>query len=163
MTIYCITLQQCHYVINMKIIQKNKKAYFDYEVLDEYRAGIMLTGSEIKSIRGGNVNLKGGYISIQNDEVFLKNVNISRYKHDSGDDYEPFRTRTLLLKESEIHKITNHLNTQGVTVIPLVIGLDGKYAKIQIGVAKGKKKHDKRHAIKDRDVKRQMDRMKKNF
>ena len=147
----------------MKIIQKNKKAYFDYEVLDEYKAGIMLTGPEIKSIRAGNVNLKGGYISIQNVEAVLKNVNISRYKHDSSDDYEPFRSRKLLLKESELHKINNHLNTQGVTVVPLAIGLDGKYAKVQIGVARGKKKHDKRHSIKDREVKRQMDRITKNF
>ncbi|MBN2087818.1 SsrA-binding protein SmpB [Candidatus Peregrinibacteria bacterium] len=147
----------------MKLINKNKKAYFDYEVIDEYTAGIILTGPEIKSIRGGHVNLKGGYVSIQNVEAFLKNVNISRYKHDSSSDYDPFRIRKLLLKEVELHKIINHLNTQGVTVIPLAIGLEGKYAKIQIGVVRGKKKHDKRHSIKDRDVKRQMDRITKNY
>ncbi len=147
----------------MKIIQKNKKAYFDYEVLDEYKAGIILTGPEIKSIRGGNVNLKGAYVSVSNGEASIRGMNISRYKYDSNPDYDPFRLRKLLLKESEIHKITNHLNTQGVTVVPLAIGLDGKYAKLQIGIARGQKKHDKRHAIKDREVKRQMDKMKKNF
>ena len=147
----------------MKIIQKNKKAYFDYEVIDEFKAGIMLTGPEIKSIRGGNINLKGGYISIQSGEAFLKNVSISKYKHDSSDSHDPFRIRKLLLKESELHKITNHLNTQGITVIPLIIGLEGKYAKIQIGIVRGKKKHDKRHSIKERDVKCQMDRITKNF
>lgn len=139
----------------MKIISKNKKAYFDYEVLDEYKAGIMLTGPEIKSIRGGNVNLKGAYVSVSNGEASIRGMNISRYKYDSNPDYDPFRLRKLLLKESELHKITNHLNTQGVTIVPLAIGLDGKYAKIQIGVARGKKKHDKRASIKDRETKRQ--------
>jgi SsrA-binding protein len=142
----------------MKIINKNKKAYFDYEIVDEYKAGIMLTGPEIKSVRNGNVNLKGGYISIQNGEAFLKGANISRYKYDSNPDYDPFRVRKLLLKEQEIYRISNNLNTQGITVIPLAIGLDGKYAKLQIGVARGKKKHDKRASIKDREAKRQVER-----
>ncbi|MBU0727661.1 SsrA-binding protein SmpB [Patescibacteria group bacterium] len=142
----------------MKIINKNKKAYFDYEVLDEYKAGIMLTGPEIKSVRAGQVNLKGAYISINDAEASIRGMNISRYKYDSSKDYDPFRVRKLLLKESESHKISNHLNTQGTTVVALAIGLDGKYAKVQIGVVRGKKKHDKRQTIKDRDVKRQLDR-----
>jgi len=142
----------------MKIIQKNKKAYFDYEVLDEYKAGIMLTGPEIKSIRSGNVNLRGAYVSVSSKEASIRGMNISHYKYDSNPDYDPFRVRKLLLKESELHKITNHLNTQGVTIVPLAIGLDGKYAKLQIGIARGKKKHDKRHAIKDRETKRQVER-----
>ena len=140
----------------MKIINKNKKAYYDYEVLDEYKAGIMLTGPEIKSIRGGNVNLQGAYISINNAEASIRGMNISRYRYDSDKDYDPFRIRKLLLKESELHKITNHLNTQGVTVVALAIGLEGKYAKMQIGVVRGKKKHDKRQSIKERDSKRRL-------
>ena len=147
----------------MKIIQKNKKAYFDYEILDEYKAGIMLTGPEIKSIRKGNINLKGAYVSIEKGEASLKSMHISRYKYDSNKDYDPFRVRKLLLKESEIHKITNHLNTQGVTIVPLVIGLDGKFAKVQIGVARGKKKHDKRTSIKDRETKRQAEQAVKKY
>jgi len=146
----------------MKTIQKNKKAYFDYEILDTFKAGIMLIGPEIKSIRLGNVNLKGSYVSIINGVAVLKNANISRYKYDSNDSYEPFRDRKLLLKASELHKIESHLNTQGVTVIPLEIGLDRKYAKLQIGVARGKKKHDKRHAIKDRETKREINRAMKH-
>jgi SsrA-binding protein len=142
----------------LKIINKNKKAYFDYEVLDEYKAGIILTGPEIKSIRSGNVNLRGAYVSVSSKEASIRGMNISRYKYDSNPDYDPFRVRKLLLKESELHKITNHLNTQGVTIVPLAIGLDGKYAKLQIGIARGKKKHDKRHAIKDRETKRQVER-----
>ena len=147
----------------MKIIQKNKKAYFDYEILDEFKAGIMLIGPEIKSIRKGNINLKGSYVSIIKGELVLKNANISRYQHDSNPDYNPLRERKLLLKEREIHKIESQLNEQGVALVPLIIGLEGKYAKLQIGTARGKKKHDKRHSIKERDTKRQAQRAMKNF
>jgi SsrA-binding protein len=147
----------------LKIIHKNKKAYFDYEIVDEYKAGIMLTGSEIKSIRSGNVNLRGAYVSIQGGAAYLKGANISRYKYDSDPNYDAFRPRKLLLKESELHKISNSLNTQGVTVVPLAVGLEGKYAKVQIGVVRGKKKHDKRQTIKDRETKRQVERASKKY
>jgi SsrA-binding protein len=142
----------------LKIIHKNKKAIFDYEILAEFKAGMMLLGPEIKSIRKGDVNLKGSYVSIQNSKAFLKGAHISRYPYDSSPDYEPFRDRELLLNKSELHKIVNHLNTQGVTIVPLAIGLEGKYAKVKIGVARGKKKHDKRETIKKRETKRQIDR-----
>ena len=143
----------------MKIIHKNKKAYFDYEILQEFTAGIMLTGPEIKSIRGGHVNLKGAYVSIQNDEAFLKNAHISKYPYDQNSDYDPFRMRKLLLNKSELNKIANKLNTQGATVIPLAVGLEKKYAKLKIAIARGKKKYDKRQTIKKRETKRQIDRM----
>ena len=142
----------------MKIIHKNKKAIFDFEILDQFKAGLMLLGSEIKSIRKGNVNLKGSYVSIQNGRAFLKGAHITRYPFDSNTDYDPFRDRELLLNKSELHKIANHLNNQGVTIVPLTIGLEGKYAKLEIGVARGKKKHDKRETIKKREQKRQIDR-----
>ncbi len=147
----------------MKIIHKNKKAYFDYEILDAYKAGIMLSGSEVKSIRGNNVNLKGAYISIQNGEAFVRGMNISRYPYDQNPDYDSFRVRKLLLKEKELHKISNSLNTQGVTVVPLSVGLEGRYIKLEIGVARGKKKHDKRESIKERDSKRRLDRLIKKY
>ncbi len=156
-------IQQFLIRVDLKIIHKNKKAYFDYEILDEFKAGIMLLGPEIKSIRQGNINLKGAYVSVQNGVAMLKGANISRYKYDSNDAYEPFRDRELLLSKSELHKIENHLNTQGVTIIPLIIGLEGKYAKLQIGIARGKKKHDKREAIKKREITRQIDRAMKRF
>ncbi|MDH5597089.1 MAG: SsrA-binding protein, partial [Candidatus Peregrinibacteria bacterium] len=89
--------------------------------------------------------------------------NISRYRYDSSADYEPFRDRELLLSKSELHKILNHLNTQGVTVVPLAIGLEGKFAKLRIAVARGKKKHDKRQSIKKRETTRQIDRAMKRF
>ena len=147
----------------MKIIHKNKKAYFDYEIVEEYKVGIALTGPEIKSIRGGNINLKGAYISIQNEEAFLKNAHIVRYPYDQNPNYDPLRVRKLLLQKKELHKISTQLNNQGVTVTPLFIGLDGRCAKLQIAVVRGKKKHDKRETIKKRDVKRQMDRVVKQY
>lgn len=142
----------------MKIIHQNKKATFDYEILDEFKAGIILLGPEIKSIRKGNVNLKGSYVSIQNAKAILKGAHITRYAHDSSLVYEPFRDRELLLNKSELNKIINHLNTQGVTIVPLAVVLDGKYAKVRIGVARGKKKHDKRESIKKRETNREIDR-----
>lgn len=142
----------------MKIIYQNKKAGFDYEILDKYTAGIILLGSEIKSIRAGHVNLKGSYVSVLGEKAILKGAHITRYAHDSSTSYDPFRDRQLLLNKAELHKIENSLNTQGVTVIPMAVGIEGKYAKLVIGVARGKKKHDKRHAIKQRETKREIDR-----
>jgi len=147
----------------MKLINKNKKAYFDYEILQEFTAGIMLTGPEIKSIRKGDINLKGAYVSIEKGEAFLKNCHISKYPYDQNPDYDPFRIRKLLLSKRELHKIENKLNTQGVTMVALSIGLVGRFAKLQIGLARGKKKHDKRDSIKGREQKRQLDRMVKNY
>ena len=147
----------------MKIIHKNKKAYFDYEILQEFTAGIMLTGPEIKSVRGGHVNLKGAYVSIQNGEAFLKNAHISKYAYDSSKDYDPFRIRKLLLNKPELNKIANQLNTQGVTVVPLAVGLEKKYAKLKIALVRGKKKYDKRQTIRERETKRKVDRMIKSY
>lgn len=147
----------------MKIIQKNKKAMFDYEILQEYTAGLVLTGSEIKSIRGGHVSLKGAYVSIQGGEAFLKNAHISKYSHDQTEKHDPIRMRKLLLSKREIEKIEAKLKTRGLTMIPLAIGLVGRYAKLKIALARGKKKHDKRETIKGRDQKRTMDRLIKNF
>lgn len=147
----------------MKIIQKNKKAYFDYEILKEFKAGIMLTGPEIKSVRANNVSLKGAYVSIQHGEPFLKNASISKYPYDQNENYDPLRDRKLLLSKKEIHKIETGLNTQGVTVVALAIGLEGRYAKVQIALARGKKKHDKREVIRERQAKRQTDRLIKNY
>lgn len=147
----------------MKIIQKNKKATFDYEILQEYTAGIVLTGSEIKSIRGGHVNLKGSYVAIQSGEAFLKNAHISKYSHDQTEKHDTFRMRKLLLSKREIAKIEAKLKTRGVTMVPLAIGLVGHYAKLQIALARGKKKHDKRESIKGREQKRTLDRLIKNY
>lgn len=147
----------------MKIIQKNKQAYFDYEVLDEYKAGIVLTGPEIKSVRLGNINLRGSYISLFKGQAYLKNANIARYKYCSDETYDPLRERKLLLKESELEKIAGVLNTKGVLIAPLAIGLEGKYAKLQIGIVRGKKKHDKRQVIKKREAERRIGRAMRRY
>lgn len=147
----------------MKLLHKNKKAYFDYEILQEFKAGIMLLGSEIKSVRKGDVNLKGAYISLQNNKPILKGAHISRYAYDTSENYDPFRDRPLLLNQNELEKIQRELNVQGVTLVPLYIGLEGKYAKLQIALVRGKKKHDKRETMKARDSKRQIERALKNY
>jgi SsrA-binding protein len=147
----------------MKIIQKNKKAYFDYEILQGFTAGITLTGPETKSVRNGNVNLKGSYVSIQNGEAFIKSMDISKYAYNQSAEYDPFRIRKLLLNKREIEKITSQLNTQGVTVIALAIGLEGRYVKVIIGLARGKKKFDKRETLKKRDQKRTIDKLVKSY
>jgi SsrA-binding protein len=147
----------------MNIIHKNKKAYFDYEILDEFTAGIVLTGAEIKSVRDDHVDMKSSFVSVLGGEAFIKNLNISRYKHDQNKDYDPFRDRKLLLKKNEIEKIAAKLNNQGITVVPLAVGLEGKYAKVIIGLARGKKQYDKRETLKKRDQKRTIDKLIKSY
>ena len=147
----------------MKIIHKNKKAYFDYKILEEMKAGIVLLGPEIKSIRKGDLSLKGAYVIINNNEPFVKGMNIRRYSYDQSENYEPMKDRKLLLSKKELENIDRQLKEQGVTIIPLFIGLEGKYAKLQIAIVKGKKQHDKRQTIKDRDVKREIGRAIKKF
>ncbi|MBN1258856.1 SsrA-binding protein SmpB [Candidatus Peregrinibacteria bacterium] len=148
----------------MKIITKNKKAYFDYEVLEEFKTGIVLTGPEVKSVRDGHIDLKGAFVSILGDEVFLKNANIVKYPCDTTGKHESFRERKLLLTKREIAKITKHLNTAGTTIVPLAVGLEKCYIKFLIGVARGKKQYDKRQSIKEKDVKRRIDRaIRKHF
>jgi SsrA-binding protein len=147
----------------MKLLHKNKKAYFDYEILDEFTAGIVLTGAEIKSVRDDHVDMKSSFVSILGGEAFIKNLNISRYKYDQNKDYDPFRDRKLLLKKNEIEKIAAKLNTQGVTVIPLAVVLENGFAKILIGIARGKKQYDKRETLKKKDQKRTIDKLIKSY
>ena len=123
----------------------------------------MLLGSEIKSIRKGDVNLKGAYVSLQNNMPVLKGAHISRYAYDTSENYEPFRDRQLLLNQNELEKIERELNVQGVTIVPLYIGIEGKYAKLQMALVRGKKKHDKRETMKAKDSKRQIERALKNY
>jgi SsrA-binding protein len=147
----------------MKIIQQNKKAYFDYEVLEEFVAGLVLTGPEIKSVRAGHVQLKGAYVSVMGGQTWIKGMNISHYKYAREEGYEPFRDRKLLLNKKEIEKISTQLNAKGSTIAPLAIGLEGAYAKLRIGIVRGRKKEDKRAVIKDRESKRQIDRAIRTF
>ena len=130
---------------------KNKKAYFDYEILESFEAGIVLKGTEIKSIRDGKVNLKDRYAVIKNNEVFLLNTHISQYKEGNIFNHDETRTRKLLLHKKEIKKIKEQLEIQGLTLVPLKLYFKGEYAKILLGLAKGKKNYDKRESIKKRE------------
>lgn len=123
----------------------------------------MLLGSEIKSVRKGEVNLKSSFISLQNNKPILKGAQITRYAYDCSKEYDPFRDRELLLNQAEIDKINKQLNVQGVSLIPLAIGLEGKYAKLEIALARGKKKHDKRDCLKAKDTKREIERAVRRF
>lgn len=146
------------------LIAKNKKAYFDYEILKDFEAGLLLTGSEIKSIRAKNANLKGSYVTEKNGEIWAKDIHISPYKFSTEKDINPLRTRKLLLNKKEIDYILGKMQTPGVTSIPLELYLNQKgLAKLKIGVVRGKKKYDKRESLKRKDQNREIARRLKNF
>ncbi|MCI5552631.1 MAG: SsrA-binding protein SmpB [Tenericutes bacterium] len=141
---------------------KNKKAYFDYEILEEIEAGIVLTGTEIKSIRNGNANLKDSYAVVRNNEVYLLNMHISEYKEGNIFNHEEKRTRKLLLHKKEILKLRDKINLNGYTLVPLKLYFKGNKVKILLGLAKGKKIYDKRESIKERDINREIKKEWKN-
>jgi SsrA-binding protein len=139
---------------------RNRQASYEYELLDKYVAGIVLTGTEIKSIREGKVNLQDGYCYLNNGEVFVKAVNITPYAQGTHYNHEATRERKLLLKRSEIHKLESKID-KGLTLVPLRLFINDRgFAKMEIAIARGKKLHDKRESIKEKDAKRELDRMK---
>lgn len=138
------------------IIQDNKKARFDYEILETFEAGLVLTGSEVKSIRDRQVQLKDSYISFQGEEAYLQNAHIAPYKPGSYNNHEPERKRKLLLHRRELEKIFAALQEKGYACIPLKIYFKDGRAKVEIALARGKKSHDKRESIKKRDVQSQL-------
>jgi SsrA-binding protein len=133
----------------------NRRAKFEYTLLDQYTAGIVLTGPEIKSLRSGRANLNDSYCVVVDGEIILKNMFISRYDYDTDKNSQERRDRKLLLTKKEIKKITSKLIDKGLTIIPLSVSVN-KYAKIKISVAKGKKLWDKRETIKNRDIDRNL-------
>lgn len=138
---------------------KNKKAYFNYEFIDKYIAGIQLKGTEIKSIRLGKVSFNDSYCYIDNDELWLKNMQISIYEKGSYNNHEPLRMRKLLLKKKEINKLRTKSVEKGLTIVPLRMFINEKgFAKLEIALAKGKKEYDKRESIKKRDIERELGR-----
>ena len=134
----------------------NRKARYDYEILEEIECGIVLKGTEIKSIRAGKANIRDSYAIIKNGEVFLLNTHIDTYEQGNIFNHDETRTRKLLLHKKEILKLKDKLNTQGYTLIPLKIYIKKGIAKVLLGVAKGKKNYDKRETIKKRDIERQI-------
>lgn len=135
---------------------QNRKAKFDYEILETVEAGIVLTGTEIKSLRAGKANLKDSYAIVRNGEVFLLNMHISEYDHGNIFNHNETRTRKLLLHKKEILKLNDKVRLNGLTLVPLKVYLNGNYAKVLLGVGKGKKLYDKRETMKERDIKREM-------
>lgn len=140
---------------------RNRQAGFEYELLDRYVAGIVLTGTEIKSIREGKVNLQDGYCYINNGEMFVKGVNITPYAQGTHYNHEATRERKLLLKRSEIRKLEGKIEEKGLTLVPVRLFINDRgFAKMEIAVGRGKKLHDKRNSIKEREAKRELDKMK---
>lgn len=144
-----------------QVITKNKKAFFDFHIFDKFEAGIVLTGTEIKSVRKSAVNLKDSFVRVENGEVFLYNCHISPFEHGNRYNHEPERTRKLLLTKKEILKIDSKVKKDGYTVVPLEIYIYKGFAKVEIALAKGKKLHDKREDITKKDQKREMERLMK--
>ena len=138
---------------------KNRSAYFEYFIDNKYDAGIVLTGTEVKSLREGKANLSDSYCYIHKGEVWIKNFHISAYSHGTANNHDPVRDRKLLLQRREIRKIESKLNEKGYTLIPLRVYFSAKnLAKIEVGLGKGKKVYDKRETIKQRDTEREMKR-----
>lgn len=140
----------------MKIVAQNRRARFDYQIADTIEAGIMLTGQEVKSCRLGQVSLAGSYVSFLSGKPMIKQLKISPYKYATvGSEYDPSRDRPLLLKGGEIERLTSASEQKGSTIIPLEMRA-GKFVKLLLGVAQGRKKLDKRQKIKEREVERRM-------
>ena len=134
---------------------KNRKAFFNYEILDKYIAGLVLLGTEIKSIRNGSVTLSNSFCVIENDELFVKGMNISEYSFGNLNNHEPDRVRKLLLSNKEIKQIKKKVFEKKLSIIPTKLFVNDRgFAKIEIGLGKGKKTHDKREEIKKRDTER---------
>ncbi|MDT2756106.1 SsrA-binding protein SmpB [Enterococcus asini] len=146
-----------------KLIAQNKKARHDYTIVDTVEAGIVLQGTEIKSIRNSRINLKDGFVRIRNGEAFLVNVHISPYEQGNIFNHDPLRTRKLLLHKKQIDKLYGEMKQQGMSIVPLKVYLKDGYAKVLIGLAKGKKQYDKRESLKRKDQERQIARVMKNY
>ena len=139
-----------------KIIQTNRKAFHDFTIFEKYDAGIVLTGTEIKSIRKGGLNLKDSFAKIEKGEIYLYNCHISPFEHGNRYNHEPDRVRKLLLTKREILKIVGKIKQENYSILPLEVYLVRGFAKVEIGLGKGKKLHDKREDLKKKDVQKHL-------
>jgi len=142
--------------MGIKIIATNKKAYHDYFIDETFEAGIALTGTEVKSIREGKVNLKESFCRIKNGEVFINNMNIAVYEFGNRENHDPTRMRKLLLHHAEIDKLIRLTEQKGLSMVPTKIYFRRNYVKLEIGVGRGKKLHDKRETLKRKEANREM-------
>lgn len=145
-----------------KTLATNRKAFHDYTIEETYEAGIALTGTEIKSVRAGSVNLRDSYAQVRNGELWLMNVHVAPYEPASRQNVDPYRDRKLLMHRKEILRLANRAQEKGLTLIPLKIYLKKNRAKMEIGLARGKKLYDKRDAIAKRETEREMQRVAKS-
>ena len=143
----------------IKIIATNRKANFEYSILSKYESGIVLTGTEVKSLRDAKVNIQDAYGRLINGEVWLINSNINEYKFGNINNHEPLRNRKLLLNKREIRKVKQELQEKGLTLVPLKIYFKGSLIKVELGIARGKKLYDKRESIKKRETERKLNRI----
>ncbi len=146
----------------MKIVAQNKKARHDYFILETYEAGIELKGTEIKSIRKGSCNLKDSFVRIKDGEAYVENMYIAPYKEGNIFNVDPRRLRKLLLHKKEIRKLEKEIMQEGLTIVPLKVYFNVSKAKVEIALVKGKKNYDKRQSLKEKDMKRDIDRALKN-
>lgn len=143
----------------MAVFAENRKAYFDYEILETFEAGLVLSGAEVKSIRGGRMNLIGSYANFHNGELYLVGASIAPYQpKNQPADYDPARSRKILLKKSEINYLTGKIKERNLTLVPIKVYNKGQRIKVEIGLARGKKQYDKREAISRRETKRDIER-----
>ncbi|WP_029917929.1 SsrA-binding protein SmpB [Pelobacter seleniigenes] len=148
--------------MGIKIIATNKKAYHDYFIEETFEAGIVLTGTEVKSIRDGKVNIKESFCRIKDGEVFINNMNIPEYAFGNRENHEPTRMRKLLLHHVEIDKLIRQTEQKGLALIPTKIYFKNNYIKMELGLGRGKKLHDKRETIKRKEADREMAKAMKN-
>jgi len=143
---------------------KNRKAEYEYFFVERYEAGIVLLGTEIKSIRDGNANIKEAYCFMRNGELFVRNMHISEYKHGTINNHDPIRVRKLLLNKRELKKLDRKIREKGSTIVPTRLFINERgFAKIEVALARGKKSYDKRNTIKDRENKRDLQRIQKGL
>lgn len=142
----------------IKVVTTNRKAFHDYEIIDRYEAGLSLVGTEVKSLRLGKAQMVDAYAVVEKEEVFLVNLHISQYDMAHRENHDPIRKRRLLLNRREIRKMWTATNERGFALIPLRIYFKGAYAKVEIAVARGKRKYDKRQSIARREADREMQR-----
>ncbi len=147
--------------VSTNINIKNRKASYEFEFIDKYICGMVLLGTEIKSIRQGKASLQEGYCYFNKNELYLKGANIAQYDMGTSNNHDPVRERKLLLNKKELNKLLTKSTEKGLTIVPLRIFITSRgFAKLEIALSKGKKIHDKRNSIKDKDVKRDLSRMK---
>ncbi|MCA9376987.1 SsrA-binding protein SmpB [Candidatus Nomurabacteria bacterium] len=149
--------------MGIKLITKNKKAYFNYEIKEKYEAGIQLLGSEVKAIKSGQVNISDSFVKIIGGEAFLWNADIPKYKYATVEGYDPFRSRKLLLKRAELRELQRKAESDRMTIVPLSVFLARGMVKLEIGLGKGKRSYEKKKRIKERDLERELHRERRSF